>query len=86
MEAYLQAFINFEQNDWARLIPMAEFAYKNAKNTSTGYMPFELNCGYQSRIFYKEEVNPCSKLKSVDKLSAELRELIFVCWENLYYA
>ena len=26
MEAYLQVFINFKQNDWARLLPMAEFA------------------------------------------------------------
>ena len=46
MEAYLQAFVNFEQNDWARLLPMAEFTYNNAKNTSTDYMFFELNCGY----------------------------------------
>ena len=46
MEAYLRAFVNFEQNDWARLLPMAEFAYNNAKNASTGHTPFELNCGY----------------------------------------
>ena len=26
MEAYLRAFVNFEQNDWARLLPMAEVA------------------------------------------------------------
>ena len=26
MEAYLHAFVNWEQNDWARLLPMAEFA------------------------------------------------------------
>ena len=41
MEVYLQAFVNFEQNDWARLLPIAEFAYNNAKNASTGYTPFE---------------------------------------------
>ena len=50
MEAYLRAFVNFEQNDWARLLPMAEFAYNNAKNASTGFTPFELNCGYHSRV------------------------------------
>ena len=37
MEAYLRAFVNFEQNDWARLLPMAEFAYNNAKNATTGH-------------------------------------------------
>ena len=46
MEAYLRAFVNFEQNDWAKLLPMAEFAYNNAKNASTGFTPFKLNCGY----------------------------------------
>ena len=46
MEAYLQAFVNFEQNDWAKLLAMAEFAYNNAKNVSTGHMLFKLNYGY----------------------------------------
>ena len=34
---------------------------------------------------YEEEVNPRSKSKSADKPSAELRELIFVCRENLHH-
>ena len=46
MEAYLWAFVNFKQNNWARLLPMAEFAYNNAKNASTSHTPFELNCLY----------------------------------------
>ena len=86
MEAYLWAFVNFEQNDWARLLPMAEFAYNNAKNASTGHTPFELNCGYHPRMSYEEEVDPRSKSKSADELSAELRELMIVCRENLYHA
>ena len=36
MEAYLRAFFNYKQNDWAKLLLMAEFTYNNAKNTSTG--------------------------------------------------
>ena len=86
MEAYLRAFVNFEQNDWARLLPMAKFAYNNAKNASTGHTPFELNCGYHPRMSYEEEVDSRSKSKSADKLSAELRELMIVCRENLYHA
>ena len=86
MEAYLRAFVNFEQNDWARLLPMAEFAYNNAKNASTGHTPFELNCGYHPRMSYEEKVDPRSKSKSVDKLSAELRELIIVCQDNFHHA
>ena len=86
MEAYLRAFVNFEQNDWARLLPMAEFAYNNAKNASSGHTPFELNCGYHPRMSYEEDVEPRSKSKSADELSAELRELMIVCQENLHHA
>ena len=81
MEAYLQAFVNFEQNDWARLLPMAEFAYNNAKNVSTGHKLFELNCGYHPQMSYKKEADSYSKSKSADKLSAELRELMIV-WQK----
>ena len=86
MEAYLRVFANFKQNDWAKLLPMAEFAYNNTKNTSTGHTLFELNCGYHPWISYEDDVDPRSKFKSVDKLSAELRELIIVYWQNLYHA
>ena len=50
IEAFLRAFVNFKQNDWVRLLPMAEFAYNNAKNASTGHTPFELNCGYHPSV------------------------------------
>ena len=86
MEAYLRAFVNFEQNDWARLLPMAEFAYNNAKNASTGHTPFELNCGFHPRMSYEEDVDPRSQSKSADELSVELRELMIVCRENLHHA
>ena len=86
MEGYLQVFVNFEQNDWARLLPMAEFAYNNAKNASTGHTPFELNYVYHPRMSYKEDVYSRSQFKSADKLSAELKELMIVCQENLYHA
>ena len=65
---------------------MAEIAYNNAKNASTGHMPFELNGGYYPWMSYEEEVDFCSKSKSADKLSAELRELMIVCRENLHHA
>ena len=61
MEVYLQAFVNFKQNNWAQLLPMAKFAYNNATNASTDYISFELNCGYYSHVFYKEDLVPHSK-------------------------
>ncbi len=41
MKAYLRAFVNWEQKDWARLLLIAEFAY-SAKATSTGHTPLEI--------------------------------------------
>ena len=86
MEAYLRVFVNFKQNDWARLLPMAEFAYNNTKNASTGHMPCELNCGYYPRMSYKEDVDLRSQSKSANELSTKLRELMIVCRENLHHA
>ena len=63
---------------------MAEFAYNNAKNASTGHTPFELNCGYHPRMLYENDVDSQSKSKSADKLSAELKELMIICHENLH--
>ena len=60
MKAYFQAFVNFEENDWARFLPMAEFAKNNAKNASTCHTPFELNRGYHPQMLYEEDVDPHS--------------------------
>ena len=46
MKAYLGAFVNGKENNWAHLLSIVEFAYNNAQNASTGHMLFELNCGY----------------------------------------
>ena len=47
---------------------MAEIAYNNAKNMSTGHTPFELNCGYHFWMSYKENINLRSKSKLADEL------------------
>ena len=57
MEAYLQDFVNFEQNDWARLLLMTKFAYNKAKKTNTSHTAFKLNCGYHPWMSYKEDVD-----------------------------
>ena len=86
MEAYLWAFVNFEQNNWAQLLPIAEFAYNNTKNASTGYILFELNCRYHPRVFYEKDLNPRSKSKTAEELSFKLQNLMAVCQQNLYHA
>ena len=79
VEAYFRTFVNFEQNDWAQLLPITEFGYNNAKNASTSHILFEFNCEYHSWVFYKEDLDPRSKLKTAEELSFELQNLIAVC-------
>ena len=64
---------------------MAEFAYNNAKNASTGFTPFELNCGYHPWVSYEKDLDPRSKSRTVEELSSELRKLMTVCQQNLHH-
>ena len=64
---------------------MAEFAYNNAKNASTGRAAFELNCGYHSFVLFKENINLCFWSKTPNKLLTKLQELMTVCRENFHY-
>ncbi len=86
MEAYLKVFVNWEQDDWARLLPMAEFAYNNAKSASIGHILFELNCGYHPRVSFEEDVDPHLRSRSANELAEELRELMEGCCQNLLHA
>lgn len=39
-----------------------KFTYNNTKNASIDHIIFELNCEYYSHIFYKKNLDLCSKL------------------------
>ena len=86
MEVYLRAFINYKQDNWVKLYPMAKFAYNNAKYTSTEETPFELNCRYHLRVFYEKDVDPYSRSKIANELTKELRNLMAAYRENLKHA
>ncbi|KAG8725221.1 hypothetical protein FRC09_005676 [Ceratobasidium sp. 395] len=40
VEGYLRHYISHRQDDWVALLPLAEFAYNNGVNSSTGKSPF----------------------------------------------
>jgi transposase InsO family protein len=43
LEQYLRIYCNYEQDDWARLLSLAEFAYNDSEHAVTGASPFQLN-------------------------------------------
>ena len=65
---------------------MVEFSYNNAKNTSIGYIHFELNGGFQPRVSYKKDIDPGSKLKLADQLCIKLQTIMSMYRENLQHA
>ncbi len=62
---------------------MAEFAYNNAKNASTGHTPFELHYGYHPQASYEKDLDLHSQSKSADELATELRELMAIYRKNV---
>ena len=43
LKDHLRAYINYQQDDWKQLLPMAEFAYSNGYQESVKYTPFFAN-------------------------------------------
>lgn len=52
IKAYFWVFINFKQNNKAKFLTIAKFAYNNIKNARTGHILFELNYSYHSWMLY----------------------------------
>jgi hypothetical protein len=57
-EQYLRQFINFQQDDWAHWLPLAEFAANNVVSETTGVSPFFANYGFHPRLGV-EPSKPC---------------------------
>src|SRR6266436_9695252 len=81
LEQYLQVYTNYQQDDWATLLPMAEFAYNNAMNTTTGVSPFFTNKGYHPEFTVDLQVETSSAeaqafVADLECIQAELKENI----------
>ena len=55
LEQYLRHYVSYQQDNWATLLPLAEFAYNNSPSETTGVSPFFANKGYHPNLsFYPE--------------------------------
>ena len=52
---YLRIFVNYDQNDWYHLLPLAEFAYNNSATSAHGMTPFFANYGYHPQTEWLRE-------------------------------
>jgi hypothetical protein len=53
MEHYLRSFVLYQQDDWSKWLPIAEFAANNQLSASTGVSPFFANTGFHSRMNFQ---------------------------------
>lgn len=65
---------------------MAEFAYNNFQNASTGHTLFEINYSHQFWVFFKDKCNTYFRSSSAKGLVIELRKVINICYQNFLLA
>src|SRR5258708_6979220 len=87
LEQYLQAYTNYQQDDWSSLLPLAEFAYNNATNEMTGVSPFFANKGYHLSLVAELNVQVSSIgaqcfISDLDDLDTELKWSIVKAQEH----
>ena len=57
LEQYLRVYCNYQQDNWADFLPLAEFSYNNAPSATTGVSPFFTNKGYHPNLTVHPERN-----------------------------
>ena len=50
LEQYLQLFVNYNQDNWEELLPLAEFVYNNMPHVSTNLSPFYATKGFYPQL------------------------------------
>jgi len=71
LEQYLRLFIGERQDDWADLLPMAEFQYNNHVHSSTQQTPFFLDSGHHPQMGF--EPQQTSQLESVNEFMDRMK-------------
>ena len=55
LEGYLRNFVNYDQNDWYQLLPLAEHAYNNSITNAHIMTPFFANYGFHPQTEWMKE-------------------------------
>ena len=55
LEGYLRTFVNYDQNDWYQLLPLAEHAYNNSATNAHKMTPFLANSAFHPQTEWMKE-------------------------------
>ena len=73
LEQYLRIYSDYQQGDWANILPLAEFSYNNSKQFATNLSPFFANFGFHPRMSLLP-TDPDSQTPAADSYLLRLRE------------
>src|SRR5205085_7742907 len=79
LEQYLRCYINYQQSDWSSYLPIAQFAYNNAKHSSTELTPFYAVYGYHPKMSVqlprstKDETTADQRIKHLHELNEDMK-------------
>jgi hypothetical protein len=76
LEHFLRSYVDYHQDDWVDLLPIAEFAYNNSVHTSTGVTPFYALYGYHPEQTWDVEADvPGGEAPAAHQRAAKLKEV-----------
>ena len=84
LENYLCAYINYLQNDWVSLLPIAEFVYNNSFNTTIKGTLFKMLMGYDPMMeITVKDANVkegIPHMKECTEYLSHIRNKMVECW------
>jgi Integrase zinc binding domain len=74
LEQYLRVYGNFQQNDWASWLPLAQFVHNAWPSDVTKTTPFDLLIGYTPRLWQTKTVSTLPELAKHKEWLTVVRE------------
>jgi hypothetical protein len=81
LEQYLRMFTTQREDDWADLLPLAEFAYNNSTHSSTGFSPFYTTYGYHPVLSFTTPTSTTvpaaeDRIRNLQEVHNEMKSMI----------
>jgi hypothetical protein len=86
LEQMLRSYVNYKVNDWDEYLVSCEIAYNNSIQSSSGYSPFYLNCGYHMRLpspISVVDINRSSTNQSANEMVQRMNETLQLAKQHL---
>ena len=72
LEQYLRMYVNHRQNNWAKWLATAEFAFNNKVHTATKTSPFQVNYGREPRMGF--DIRKKGRNEKAEEFVREMKE------------